>query len=119
MAPSGAVFSATPGIRRFLSRAALAIACAAGVVAPAAAGLRDYPFRVEQVKGAKHFELVAHNQGPATMTLYMTISGENVASDVAWPITKAVPAFSSVSLGKLFPEDPTKRARLGYTQSIQ
>ena len=62
---------------------------------------------------------MAHNQGPATMTLYLTIAGENVASDVAWPITRAIPPFSSVALGKLFPEDPKKPAKLGYTRSIQ
>ena len=117
---SAAVFSATSTIRRFLISAAVFLACAAGLAAPASAGLRDYPFRVEQVKGARYFELVAHNQGPATMTLYMTISGENIASDVVWPITRAVPPFSSVSLAKLFSEDPKKSGgKIRWTESIQ
>lgn len=119
MAPSGAMFFRTPSIRRFIATAALLIACAAGLVAPAAAGLRDYPFRVERIAARGYFELMAHNEGPATMTVHMTISGENIASDVAWPITRAVPPYTSVSLSRSFPEDPKKPAKLGYTESIQ
>src|SRR5688500_7386140 len=114
MATCGAMFCAVSRIRRFLTLAALGLACAAGFAAPASAGLRDYPFRVEQIKSSRHLELIAHNQGPATMTIYLTISGENVASDIAWPITRAIPPFSSVALGRLFPEDPKKAAKLGY-----
>ena len=113
------MLSSAHSVRRWLRRVALVIACAFGVAAPVSAGLGDYPFRIERVKGDKYFELIAHNRGPATITLYITMSGENIASDVTWPVTKAVPAYSSLALGKLFPQDPKKPARLGYSQSIQ
>ena len=99
--------------------AALLIVCLCTTVASAYAGLKEYPFHVELAKSARALELVAHNDGPATITLHLTIHGENVASDVAWPVTRAVRPRSTVVVGRIFPEDPKKQTRIGYTTSIQ
>ena len=107
-------------LTRFLARrAAFFLACAAVFIGSVEAGLREYPLRIETVRSPRQHELIAHNEGPVTMTVYLTISGTNVASDVAWPITKAIPAYTSVNLAKLFPEDATKKITSVYSVSRQ
>jgi murein DD-endopeptidase MepM/ murein hydrolase activator NlpD len=108
-----------PRFRGLLCCTALAAVWLCAHVAPAQAGLSKYPFRIESVKSPRAFELVAYNDGYATITVHLTIYGENIASDIAWPVTRAVPARSSVSIGRLFPDDPKKDTRFGYTKSIQ
>ncbi len=100
-------------------RAAYFLVCAAVLIGTAEAGLREYPLRVETVRSPRQNELIAHNEGPVTMTVYLTIEGTNIASDVEWPITKAIPAYTSVNLAKLFPDDATKKIASMYSISRQ
>ncbi|HYC46369.1 MAG TPA: M23 family metallopeptidase [Burkholderiales bacterium] len=107
-------------IRAIAGSIFLLLVCAFVLVASSAeAGLRDYPYRLETVKNGRFYELIAHNEGPATITLHLTVGGENVGSDVKWPVTRALKAHTATAIAKLFAEDRSKAARFNYTESIQ
>lgn len=73
--------------------------------APAYAAVTDYPFRlITRAEGVDQ-ELVAVNDGPAPITVYVTVSGENYASDRSWPATVVVPAHTTLPLGRVFVAD--------------
>lgn len=93
-------------MREFLTWMALFCAWWAGAVAPATAAITDYPFRlVTRTEGAAQ-ELVAQNDGPGPITVYVTLNGENFASDRAWPATVVVPPYTALPLGRVFAADP-------------
>lgn len=78
---------------------------------PAYAGITDYPFKlVTRAQGAEQ-ELVAENDGPAPITVYVTLSGSNYASDKAWPQTVIVPPQTALPLGRVYSAD---RSAGGY-----
>lgn len=77
-----------------------------GAVAfPAQAAITDYPFRLVTKAQAADQELVAENDGPATITVYVTLSGENFASDRTWPQTTIVPPYTALPLGRVYSAD--------------
>lgn len=84
----------------------------AGALAiPAYAGITDYPFKlVTRAQGAEQ-ELVAENDGPAPITVYVTLSGSNYASDTTWPQTVIVPPHTALPLGRVYSAD---RSAGGY-----
>ena len=73
--------------------------------APTAAAVTDYPFRLVTRADGPDQQLVAENKGPAPITVYVTLSGENFASDRAWPITTVVPPNTSLPLGRVYAAD--------------
>ena len=78
-----------------------------GGALPTYAGITDYPFRlVTRALGAEQ-ELVAENDGPSPITVYVTLSGENYASDRPWPLTTVVPPNTALPLGRVFAADKT------------
>jgi murein DD-endopeptidase MepM/ murein hydrolase activator NlpD len=94
-------------MRALLGVLAVVGACLAGVAFPTYASITDYPFRlVTKAQGADQ-ELIAENQGPAPITVYVTLSGENYASDRTWPMTAVVAPNSALSLGRVFAADKT------------
>jgi len=74
---------------------------------PAMAGVTDYPFRLVTKATAAEQELIAQNDGPAPITVHVTLSGENYASDRTWPMTTTVPPYSAAPLGRVFAADKT------------
>ena len=90
---------------------ALLGALMAGAAFPAFAAITDYPFRLVTKAQGPEQELVAENDGPAPITVYVTLSGENFASDRTWPATIMVPPYTMVPLGRVFAAD---RAAGGY-----
>jgi murein DD-endopeptidase MepM/ murein hydrolase activator NlpD len=98
-------------MRALLGVLAFVGACLAGAAFPSYASITDYPFRlITKAQGADQ-ELIAENDGPAPITVYVTLSGENYASDRTWPMTAIVPANSALSLGRVFAAD---KAAGGY-----
>jgi len=82
-------------------------ALCAALVASAQASITDYPFRlVTRAQGSQQ-ELVAENDGPAPITVYASVSGENFASDRTWPATVVVPPYTAMPLGRVFAADKT------------
>lgn len=73
--------------------------------APVLAAVTDYPFRLVTQSHGQEQELVAQNDGPAPITVHVTLSGENYASDRVWPATIVVPAHSALLLGRVFAAD--------------
>ncbi|WP_126448209.1 M23 family metallopeptidase [Sulfuricystis multivorans] len=63
---------------------------------------RGYPFRIETMKTGQEYRLVAANNGPATITLAVQISGENFASDHNWPLFKVIPPNTRQELCRVF-----------------
>jgi murein DD-endopeptidase MepM/ murein hydrolase activator NlpD len=80
--------------------------------APAVAAVTDYPFKlVTRAQGAEQ-ELIAENDGPAPITVHVTLSGENYASDRIWPATVVVPGHTALTLGRVYAAD---RATGGFS----
>ena len=72
---------------------------------PAVAGITDYPFRLITRPSGAEQQLIAQNEGAAPITVYVTVTGENVASDRVWPVTVVVPAYSAITLGRVYAAD--------------
>ncbi len=98
-------------MRAFLGWLVLLGALMAGAVLPASAAITDYPFRLVTRAHSSDQELVAENDGPAPISVYVTLSGENFASDRTWPATVTNPPQSAVPLGRVYAAD---RAAGGY-----
>jgi murein DD-endopeptidase MepM/ murein hydrolase activator NlpD len=80
--------------------------------APAHTAVTDYPFRLVTRTEGTDQELVAENDGPAPITVYVTVTGENYASDRTWPATVVVPPNTALPLGRVFVAD---RSAGGYS----
>jgi len=78
---------------------------ALAVAAPAVSGVADYPFRLLTQAAGPDQELIARNDGPAPITVYVTLSGQNYASDRTWPATAVVPPHSALPLGRVYAAD--------------
>jgi murein DD-endopeptidase MepM/ murein hydrolase activator NlpD len=98
-------------MRAFLGWFAFLGALMAGAAFPAFAAITDYPFRLSTKAQGAEQELVAENDGPAPITVYVTLTGENFASDRTWPATVMVPPYTALPLGRVFVAD---RAAGGY-----
>jgi len=72
---------------------------------PASAGVTDYPFRLVTKPIGAEQQLTAQNDGPAPITVHVTLSGENYASDRTWPLTTVVPPYTALPLGRVFAAD--------------
>jgi murein DD-endopeptidase MepM/ murein hydrolase activator NlpD len=70
--------------------------------APALAGVTDYPFRLVTKPSGGEQQLIAQNDGAAPITVYVTLSGENYASDRTWPMTAVVPPYTALPLGRVY-----------------
>jgi murein DD-endopeptidase MepM/ murein hydrolase activator NlpD len=77
------------------------------VLGSAEAAVTDYPFRLLTRADGAAQQVVAENSGPAPITVYVTLTGENYASDQVWPVTAVVPPNTSMSLGRVFAGDHT------------
>jgi murein DD-endopeptidase MepM/ murein hydrolase activator NlpD len=92
-------------MQSFLRWVALVSALVACSLNPAWASIADYPFRLVTRSSNGEQVLVAHNDGPASITVHITLSGENYASDRTWPQTAVVPPYTWLPLGRVFAAD--------------
>jgi murein DD-endopeptidase MepM/ murein hydrolase activator NlpD len=74
-------------------------------VSPVLAGISDYPFRLVTRASGQDQQLIAKNDGPAHISVYVTLTGENFASDRKWPVSAVVPPHSSMPLGRVWVAD--------------
>ena len=88
-----------PGFLAFLGAF---LAC---VSLSAQASITDYPFRLVTKNLGAEQELVAENDGPASITVFITLTGENFASDRNWPATVVVPPQTALPVGRVFSAD--------------
>src|SRR5829696_3116988 len=98
-------------MRVFLGWFAVFGALMAGAALPASAAITDYPFRLLTRAQGSEQELVAENDGPAPITVYVTLTGENFSSDRTWPATVTIAPNSALPLGRVFAAD---RSAGGY-----
>ena len=77
----------------------------AGIGFSAQASITDYPFRLVTKNVGAEQELVAENDGPASITVYITLTGENFASDRTWPQSVVVPPNTALPIGRVFSAD--------------
>lgn len=117
VAVSSVLFASFP-IARFVP--ALFFAIALLTAQGASAGLKDYPFRIESVEAAGGHEIVARNDGPAPITVRVSLTQqENVASDQSWPLARVVPPRESVVLARLRRASPLAGYRFGFSYRHQ
>lgn len=74
------------------------------------ASIKDYPFRVENLQSGRSHAIVAKNDGQAPITVRISLSGENIATDRSFPATIVVPPRSQVQIANIFGANP----QLGY-----
>jgi murein DD-endopeptidase MepM/ murein hydrolase activator NlpD len=86
----------------------------------AAAALNDYPFHVEARPYDDFEQVYARNDGPAPITLSVTLKSENLSTTADWPLTAVVPAHAEVPLAYMAPSDPDRRYRylFNYTYYV-
>ena len=72
----------------------------------ARAALGDYPFHLVAHEDDDGEEVYAQNDGPAPITLRVSLTSRNLDSTVSWPLTTIIPAHASVPLGDIAPADP-------------
>lgn len=77
----------------------------------------DYPFEVRGVRNGVQTILVASNRGPATVSVQIDVTGENVGVNRALPVVAVVPANSELELARLFPARPGM-SRYSWTTSF-
>lgn len=94
-------------MRAFLGWVVVLGALMAGTAFPASAAITDYPFRLVTKAQGSDQALVAENDGPAPITVHVTLTGENFASDRTWPATIVVPPNTALPLGRVFAADRT------------
>lgn len=68
-----------------------------------AAALNDYPFRVDTVRAGALEQVIARNDGPAPITIHVTLTSENIGTTADWPVTAIVPAHRTLPLGYIAP----------------
>jgi murein DD-endopeptidase MepM/ murein hydrolase activator NlpD len=71
----------------------------------AVAAVTDYPFRLVTRAAGEDQHVVAENKGPAPITVHVTLTGENFASDREWPMTAVVPPYTTQTLGRVYAGD--------------
>lgn len=68
----------------------------------------DYPFSIESIQIRNGHQIVAHNKGPAPISAVVSIvESQNLASNQHWPIINVVPPHSDLTIGVVFPSNPT------------
>ena len=72
------------------------------LVGSAGAAITDYPFKLVTRADGPDQQVVAENSGPAPITVHVTLTGQNYASDRTWPLTATIEPFSSVTLGRVY-----------------
>lgn len=72
---------------------------------PVAASITDYPFKITTRAEGSDQHVVAENNGPAPITVHVTLTGENYATDRAWPVTAVVPPYTVFSLGRIYAKE--------------
>lgn len=87
----------------------------AGFAGTASADLREYPFRLESEQKGDGHQIVAYNEGPAAITVYVTLTEQqNVASDRKWPVVAVVPPKQTLVLARLFRASPLATYRFSF-----
>ena len=89
-------------MRNLLGKFASFGALVLGLVGSAGAAITDYPFRLVTRADGPDQQVVAENSGPAPITVHVTLTGQNYASDRTWPLTATVEPYTSVTLGRVF-----------------
>jgi murein DD-endopeptidase MepM/ murein hydrolase activator NlpD len=74
----------------------------------------DYPFRLFIREAGTGHEIVAENNGPAPITVYVSLTGQKFATDGNWPMTTVVPPHVALRLGHVYPIYPDNRTAAGY-----
>ena len=80
-------------------------ACVAWAAMAAHASSAPYPFRVDARQNGREYALIAANDGPATVTVAVQVSGENLASDAPLPTTLAISPYSSRQVARIHAAD--------------
>ena len=81
----------------------------------AQAALNDYPFHVDTVRVGALERVVARNDGPAPITIHVSLASENIGTTADWPKTAVVPAHDALPLGYIAPVDPEQPYRYLFT----
>ncbi|MDR3213143.1 MAG: M23 family metallopeptidase [Azoarcus sp.] len=77
----------------------------------------EYPLRVEQSKIPSGVRLSVVNDGPATMTVFFRLDGDNAQTDRDTPLTVVVAPHSSRDLVQVSPRRRLDRFRFDYSHS--
>lgn len=68
----------------------------------------SYPFSIEALQLRSGHQIIAHNKGPAPISAVISIVElHNIGSNQRWPAMSVVPPHSDLTIGVVYPKDPT------------
>jgi murein DD-endopeptidase MepM/ murein hydrolase activator NlpD len=75
----------------------------------------EYPITIEQINSRQGIRLVASNRGPATVTLFMNVSGDNFQPDKDLPLAAVIAPDSEQEIVRISPRDNWEPVHFTYT----
>jgi murein DD-endopeptidase MepM/ murein hydrolase activator NlpD len=77
----------------------------------------DYPFRIEEAKFPQGIRLIAVNDGPAPMTVFFKLDGDNIQADKVLPLATAIAPRTSKEIVRISPRKRLGRFSFQYDHS--
>ena len=75
-----------------------------------------YPFKVDTVQTGNIFQVIAKNQGPATISVKLIVTeANNITSSQEWPLYITVKAYSDLQIAQVFAKDKTRRSSFKFS----
>jgi uncharacterized membrane protein YpjA len=74
----------------------------------AAGAVQNYPFRLHSINTTNQHLVITINEGPATITVVIKVSGNNFKSNRHWPITETIAPHTSKQLGWIQAANPQR-----------
>ncbi|MDR2032535.1 MAG: M23 family metallopeptidase [Azoarcus sp.] len=102
-------------MKKILFLALAALLCPRATAQSASADVGEYPFRIEQSQSRKGVQITAVNDGPAVVTVFIKVSGDNFQSDKILPLAAVIEPKSSQPLTLLSPLKRWEPIRFSYS----
>ncbi|MDR2093789.1 MAG: M23 family metallopeptidase [Azoarcus sp.] len=87
------------------------------LAAALASGGEDYPFRIDEAQSPQGIRFIAVNNGPAPMTVFFKLDGNNIQADRKLPLAIAIAPRTSREIARVSPRKRSGRFSFQYEHS--
>jgi len=78
----------------------------------------EYPFKIERIRSSRNIRFVAVNSGPATLSVFFGIDGNDFNSDKKLPLTLVIGPNSTLDIVRITPAKHLKPIDISYRYSL-